>query len=126
MNRFVIVMLCAVLLVACGSADTPTVPADAPAFDVTGEWAYEMIAADGNVWDNGTITFKGSASSGAYNQINVYEIEYTGEYTAGGNALQLTGYLNWQGTFSDADTLSGTWVDDQNDQTGTFTATRNP
>ncbi len=126
MKRIAIVLLLAFVLVACGGApEAPApLPAEAPAFDITGEWAYEMLRADGSGWDNGTITFVGSATSGEYIQINIYEIEYRGGYSVGGNALQLTGYLNWQGAFSDADTLSGTWSDEQNNETGTFTATR--
>ncbi|MBI3158795.1 MAG: hypothetical protein HYZ26_04240 [Chloroflexi bacterium] len=127
MKRIALLAALALLLAACGggAAGAPAVPADAPAFDITGEWAYEMYAADGNQWDAGTITFSGSASSGTYTQINIYAIEYSGEYAVGGSTLQLSGYLNWQGAFGDADTLTGTWVDDQNDQTGTFSATRN-
>jgi hypothetical protein len=124
MKRIALLAALALLLAACGGG-TPEVPGDAPAFDVTGEWSYEMYASDGNLWDAGTITFSGSAAGGTYTQINIYEIEYTGEYAAGGSTLRLTGYLNWQGTFADADTLSGTWVDETNGETGTFTATRN-
>lgn len=125
MKPWVIVLLLTIVLTACSGAPAPAaLPAEAPAFDITGEWDYEMLRADGAGWDAGTITFVGTTSQGEYIQINIYEIEYRGGYNAGGNALQLSGYLNWQGAFADANTLIGSWSDQENNETGTFTATR--
>ena len=94
------IVACLFLLASC------TPQAD---FDIRGEWHYTMIAADGNTYDTGTITFSGEPAKGRYLQVNIYEVEYEGEFTLNGTALKLTGYETWEGTIADANTIEGTW-----------------
>lgn len=92
-------------------------------FDIRGEWAYTMTTTDGNTYDMGTITFSGEPARGIYLELNIYQVEYKGEYTVDGAALELTGEETWQGVMTDADTLNGTWSHDDG-ASGTFIATR--
>ena len=79
--------------------------------------------APSNTYDHGTIAFSGSPAKGTYLEVNIYEVEYKGEYQVKGAALTLTGDETWQGTFADADHISGTWQHDDG-FSGTFTAVR--
>lgn len=92
-------------------------------FDIRGEWAYTMTDSNNNTYDAGTIVFEGQAAQGSYRETNIYEIEYEGEFSLKRATLKLTGDETWQGTVTDADTMTGTWqhADGAN---GTFTATR--
>jgi hypothetical protein len=112
----VLLIVIALLLSAC--ATTPS--AD---FDIRGEWEYTMTSTDGNTYDTGTITFDGEAAMGTYLEINIYQVEYTGEFSVNGTALKLTGDETWEGTLTDANALSGTWSHSDG-VSGTFTATR--
>lgn len=92
-------------------------------FDVRGGWEYVMTGTDGNTYDAGTITFSGQPERGTYLEVNIYQVEYEGEFTVNGSTLKLTGYETWVGTITDGGTLSGTWTREDGSN-GTFTATR--
>jgi hypothetical protein len=115
-KKIIVVWLvaCLFLLVSCvHQAD----------FDIRGEWEYTMITTDGNTYDMGTITFEGEPAQGTYLEINIYQVEYKGEFTVRGTVLKLIGDETWAGTISDAKTLSGTWSHTDG-ASGTFTAKR--
>ena len=114
-RRLIIVLLFTLITL---SACTPQT-----VVDIHGEWAYTMLDASGNTWDEGTITFSGDAAKGTYLQINIYDVDYDGEYTVKGSDLKLTGYENWVGTITDADNISGRWRQDDG-AAGTFTVVR--
>ena len=111
---FIMLFLTLLTLTAC------TPKAD---MDIRGEWAYTMIDTKGKTWDEGTITFSGSPEEGTYLQINIYEVDYEGTYTVSGNAIKLNDYESWKGEVTDANTMNGTWPQEDGG-TGTFTATR--
>lgn len=92
-------------------------------FDLRGEWEYTMTTTDGNTYDTGTITFSGQPAQGTYLEINIYQVDYKGDFTVNGTVLKLTGDETWEGTFADANTMNGTWSHDDGDS-GTFTAKR--
>ncbi|GAK50933.1 hypothetical protein U14_02175 [Candidatus Moduliflexus flocculans] len=100
---------------------TPTAPTNE--YNILGVWAYTM-AQGGETWDSGTITFTGTAASGTFLQKTVFNAEYSGTYTVSGNAVSLKGPEDWTGTFSDANTMSGTWSSNDTPDTGTWTMTR--
>ncbi len=116
-TRFLLMTLLFALLLA-GCASQPS--AD---FDIRGEWAYTMTTTGGNTYDTGTITFSGEPARRAYVEINIYQVEYEGEFTVNGTTLKLTGDETWDGTVTDARTISGTWSHTDS-ASGTFTATR--
>jgi hypothetical protein len=82
-----------------------------------------MIDSNDNTYDMGTIIFSGSPTTGTYTELNIYQIEYNGEYQVSGGSLNLTGDEDWQGTIKDANTMSGTWQHDDG-FSGTWTALR--
>jgi hypothetical protein len=92
-------------------------------YDIRGTWDYTMISLDGNQYDIGTITFDGSDSKGNYTQINIYNVEYVGDYQVSCSDITLTGYENWKGAFISENTMSGSWHHDDGTQ-GTFEASR--
>lgn len=92
-------------------------------FDIRGEWEYTMTDTNGNTYDAGTMTFSGEPAKGTYLEINIYEVEYEGEFTVNGSTVKLTGYETWEGSFTDANTLTGTWGHEDG-FSETFTATR--
>jgi hypothetical protein len=113
-THFLFVLLILLSLSACApKAD----------FDVRGTWDYTMTDESGNQYDIGKITFDGSDTKGTYTQINIYEVEYVGDYTVSGAELKLTGYENWQATLDSATMMSGTWQHDDG-ALGTFEATK--
>jgi len=112
---FFTLLLSALLVSACA--------AERPDFDIRGEWTYTMTATDGNIYDNGIITFRGKPAQGTYLQVNFYEVEYEGDFSVNGTDLVLTGDESWEATIVDADHLSGTWSHTDG-ASGTFTATR--
>lgn len=101
-------LLLAASLWLAGCLSTPESTPQA-AFDIRGAWEYTMTASDGNTYDVGTITFKGEPANGMYLEVNIYQVEYEGEYTVSGAALQLTGQETWQGTIENENTITGTW-----------------
>ena len=61
-----------------------------------------MIAGS-NTWDEGTITFSGSDTSGSYTKVNFYHYTYSGSYTVDGSSVTITSPLQtWRGSFSSA------------------------
>lgn len=115
--RIIFILLLSVLLCsACATGD--------PEIDIRGEWSYTMTATDGNTYDSGTITFGGEPTQGTYRQVNIYEVEYEGDFTVNGSDLVLTGDETWEGTIVDANNLSGTWSH-ADGVSGIFTAVRN-
>jgi len=115
--RFLLLTLLFVLMLA-GCVSQPG--AD---FDIRGEWVYTMTTTAGNTYDTGTITFAGELLKGTYQQINIYQVDYEGEYTLRGTALKLTGYETWEGTLMDSNTMEGVWKHEDGTE-GTFTARR--
>lgn len=92
-------------------------------YDIQGEWVYTMIAVDGNTYDTGTITFSGSPTEGTFVELNIYAIEYTGEYKVNGTSVTLTGDEGWRGSFIHQNRMSGTWEHDDG-FSGTWQAER--
>jgi|YNPMSStandDraft_1061717.scaffolds.fasta_scaffold03235_8 hypothetical protein len=115
--RSLLMTLFLVLMLA-GCASQPS--AD---FDLRGEWEYTLTTTDGNTYDAGTITFEGEPAKGTYQQLNIYQVDYEGEFTVRGTVLKLTGYETWEGTVMDANTIEGVWSHDDGSN-GTFTARR--
>lgn len=115
--RFFLITLLLILCLA-GCASQPSID-----FDIRGEWEYTMSASAGNTHDVGTITFEGDPAKGTYQQLNIYQVEYEGEFTVRGTTLKLTGYETWEGTVMDANTIEGAWSHDDGTN-GTFTARR--
>jgi len=102
------------VLSACGaSAD----------YDIRGTWHYILIDTNGNNFDEGTVTFSGSPTSGTYIELNFYDVEYTGKYQVKHTSLSLIGDENWQGVISDSNNISGTWKH-VNGFSGTWSAVR--
>jgi hypothetical protein len=112
-----ILFLCLSLALILAACQTPS------DHDIRGAWQYTLIANDGNVYDSGTITFSGSPARGTYLQLNIYEIEYDGEYQVSGANVSLSGSETWQGAFVDANQITGTWQH-ENGYSGTFSAVR--
>ena len=113
---FFTLLLCALICSACAAKE--------PDFDIRGEWTYTMTSTDGNTYDNGIITFSGEPAQGAYRQVNIYQVEYEGEFTVNGTELTLTGDETWQGTIEDSNNLKGIWHH-ADGASGTFVASRN-
>lgn len=105
-----------VLLLGCVS--TP-----GPDFDIRGEWEYTMTDTGGNTYDVGVITFSGEPARGTFLEVNIYQVEYAGEFVLQGTALTLTDGETWRGVVMDANTIEGTWKHDDG-ASGTFTASR--
>ena len=112
---FFTLLLSTLLLSACSTEE--------PGFDIRGEWTYTMTATDGNTYDNGTITFSGDPMQGTYHQVNIYQVEYEGDFSINGTDLVLTGDETWEGTIMDANNITGTWTH-ADGVSGTFTANR--
>jgi hypothetical protein len=94
-------------------------------FDIRGDWEYTMTDSGGNTYDMGVITFDGKPEKGTYIEVNIYQVEYEGEFTVNGNnLLTLSGEETWQGVIVDADTINGTWGHEEEGSSGTFTASR--
>ena len=102
------------VLSACGAA------AD---YDIRGTWKYTLIDTAGNTFDDGTVTFSGSPTSGTYTELNFYDVEYSGKYRVKNTSLSLVGDENWQGIISDGNSMSGTW-NHINGFSGTWSAAR--
>jgi hypothetical protein len=112
---------CLVLFLLLGILFTGCAPkAD---FDIRGEWEYMMTTTDGNTYDTGIITFSGEPAQGTFMEINIYQVEYEGEFTVNGSTLNLTGGETWNGKIMDANTIDGTWSHDDG-AGGTFVAAR--
>ena len=92
-------------------------------FDIRDEWDYTMTDANGNTYDDGSITFSGEPASGTHLEINIYKVEHEGEFTVNGSTIKLTGDETWDGTIMDVNTITGTWSHDDG-FSGTFTETR--
>ena len=97
--------------------------ASRPVSDIRGNWEYTMTAADGNTYDTDVIYFSGSPNSGVYKQVNIYSVEYKGEFALNGNSIKLVGDEDWEGILADANTLSGKWSH-ADGVSGTFVAKR--
>jgi hypothetical protein len=63
-----------------------------PIFGIRGDWNYIMTEENGNTYDTGTIRFEGNTIKDTYPQVNIYEIEYEGEYVIERNNISST----WQ------------------------------
>lgn len=120
--QYALLWLAACLLLT-GCLSTPE-NTSAPTFDIRGQWEYTMTASNGNTYDAGTITFEGELARGTYRQVNLYQVEYQGEYQVSGTTLQLTGQETWQGTIESENTISGTWSHAEDSTNGTFVAQR--
>ena len=112
-----LVLLISILLVGCGGE-----PSEPALYDITGTWTYTLLSSEGNTYDAGTITFTGKPESGTFTEINLYDIEYEGEYTVNGAAVTVTNGETWEGTFTDSDHIEGDWENEE--ASGTFTLVR--
>ena len=92
-------------------------------FDIRGSWDYTMTDESGNQYDIGTISFYGSDTKGNYTQLNIYDVEYIGEYTVSGSELKLSGYENWLATL-DSETIMSVTLQHDDGAQGTFEATK--
>lgn len=92
-------------------------------YNVKGEWNYELFASDGHAYDKGTVTFTGNPMAGYYDMLNYDNQDFSGAFTVKGEEIRLTGSVNWKGTLSDENTMSGDWWDNIGTE-GTFTAAR--
>jgi hypothetical protein len=120
-SSLLISLILLVVLTACGTPADTDAPTMGDVIQIVGAYDYQMIE-DGtdNVYDAGSIEFKGDKS---YHLVNFYEIVYEGSYTiANGGQLTTEGGIRWEGTFEDANTLRGTWVNDES--SGTWIAIR--
>jgi len=109
-----------ILLIACLTLVGCTPKID---FDIRGKWEYTMTAVDGNTYDTGTITFNGEPAKGTYHEVNIYQVNYSGEYSMNGAVLNLTGSETWKGEFVGTNSIKGIWR--HNDGvSGTFIALR--
>jgi hypothetical protein len=94
--------------------------------NILGGWQYQVIeTSSGNTYDQGSMVFRGSVSSGSFILTNFYDIDYEGQYTVDVEEKSLS--LSESGTtyigfFSNPDTLRGTW--EGNDTSGTWEASR--
>ena len=114
-HRFLLLFLAAIFLFSSCVSEAD--------FDIRGEWEYTMTDSTGNVYDLGTITFRGEPAQGTYRQINIYDVEYEGRFTLNGSTLELTGYEMWKGIMTDTDAMHGTWTHEDG-STGIFAARR--
>ena len=117
-SKTIILSLSIIILIVLCSCSPAT------EYDIRGAWDFTMIYQDGLFYDDGTITFSGSETSGTYRLVNYYEIEYEGEFKVNGVAITLVGDDNWKGNFIDANHLAGTW--EAEDESGEWSATRRP
>lgn len=140
LRTVIVLMLCCMslllLTVSCHNDDddddsTPTTPSTVTPtptpgssdYNIVGAWTYTMTQ-EGATWDSGTMEFTGTAANGNFTQRTVHNAEYAGTYTVSGSAVSLQGPEDWTGAFSDANTMSGTWVSNDTPDTGTWTMTR--
>ena len=105
-------------IIGCGGGGSTSPTA---AYSIMGTWSYNMTG-----WDEGTITFSGTDTSGTYSGINYYGYTHTGTYTVDGTSVTVTrdstdGFV-WSGSFNDANSMSGTWTAESS--SNTWTATR--
>lgn len=119
-KRLPLLLATSLWLTGCLSAPEST---SQVVFDIRGAWEYTMTANNGNTYDAGTMTFEGEPAKGTYLQVNLYQVEYQGEYAVSGQALQLTGQETWQGTIEDVNTITGVWSREDGTN-GTFAARR--
>ncbi len=92
-------------------------------FDIRGGWDYTMTDTNGSIYDDGSITFSGKLAGGTYLEINIYQVEYEGEFSVDGSTIKLTGDENWDGMIIDGNTINGTWSHEDG-FSGTFIAIR--
>lgn len=117
--RTLLIILLMISALFAGCVPTPSTETD-----IRGDWKYTMIDSGGNTYDMDVITFDGKPEKGTYLEVNIYQVEYEGEFTVNGNNLTLSGEETWQGIIVDADTINGTWSHEKESSNGTFTASR--
>ena len=122
-RTLILLSLCALLLSGCGGA--PAAPAPGGTFDPRGAWQYVLTADNGNTYDAGTITFRGEAAAGSYVQINIYNVEYEGEYSFRDGVFSLQGDQVWSGAFIDSEHMRGSF-ESSDGVRGVWEATRQP
>ncbi len=118
---FLLISMLIIITTLCVGCDTHT-DTNLP-YDIRGTWEYTMLAQDGNTYDAGTITFEGTPSKGTYTQLNIYDIDYEGEYMVKGTTVKVTGDESWQGTITNAIQMNGTWSH-RSEDSGTWSAVK--
>ena len=109
-------------IAGCSSSDNGTSPTATVPHSILGTWTYRLIMG-GNTWDNGSITFSGSDTSGTYRKTNFYNVVYTGNYSVNGVTISITETnQEWRGSFSNANSMGGSWT--AGSDQGSWTATR--
>ncbi len=90
-------------------------------YDIRGTWRFDYLETDGTVWFTGNLIFTGTKESGTVT--SPYALSST--YTVVGKTVTIaenSSFALHTATFTDEDTLSGTWGGGGN--TGSFRATR--
>ena len=115
-------LLCGVAFVGCSSGGSDSGTSPSAVYSIVGPWGYVLIS-QGNTWDQGTITFSGSDTSGTYAKTNFYGITYNGSYSVNGTSVTISEEgATWTGTFASATMMNGTWT--AGDDSGTWTAAK--
>ena len=112
-TTFLILTICFLIVSCAPSAES----------DIRSKWVYTMTDRNGNIYADDSITFSGEPASGTYLEINIYEVEYEGEFAVNGSTIKLTGDETWDGMIIDVNTITGSW-NHEDGFSGTFTATR--
>jgi hypothetical protein len=92
-------------------------------YDITGTWNFSFTGPYSTV---ATMKFTGTKTSGSFEYVGTPAL--AGAYTVDGKNFTVVmpnaTNVEFTGTFTDKDTLTGTWVDTTHDDTWNFTATR--
>lgn len=91
-------------------------------YDIRGTWRFDYLETDGTVWFTSNVTFAGTKDSGTVT--NPYNL--SSAYTVVDKTVTITKNGSWAlhtATFTDEDTLSGTWDWGSGDN-GCFNGTR--
>jgi len=119
--RYLLILIAFLWVAGCAAKSETKIETPA-AHNIVGKWEYTLTASDGNVYDNGTIEFKGIPNQGTWTLLNFYDVEYKGTYTVNGNTISLLGDEKWEGNFLDDTHITGQWQN--NEASGEWTAVK--
>ena len=96
-------------------------------YDITGTWSGPFTNEDNNNW-TANVTFTGDKKTGTVHYTNTDGGNYTGTYTVDGKDVSYTmltpDTVNFTGVFDDRDAMSGTWINIDENYTGTWKLNR--